>query len=81
MNVAISSPGSYIEQLLKTYDCGINSPSNNSQHLANVILKLSSNPLKVKVMGEKARELYESKYTFKRALNEYEQMLFPDIFY
>lgn len=79
--VAISSPNSYIEQLLKTYGCGVNSPSNNSQHLANLIVELSSDPLKVKVMGEKARQLYESKYTFKRALDEYEQILFPNTSY
>lgn len=29
-------------------------------------------------MGEKARKIYESRYTFQRALEEYQQILFED---
>ncbi len=76
--IAISSPNSYIDQLLTTYDCGVNSPPHNPQHLANVIIELSHQPLKIKAMGEKARLLYESKYTFEHALDEYETLLFKD---
>ncbi|MBN3894905.1 MAG: glycosyltransferase family 4 protein [Nostoc sp. NOS(2021)] len=74
--IAISSPNSYIDQLLTNYGCGINSPPNNPQHLADLILKLANEPVKVKIMGEKARQLYETRYKFKRALDEYEKLLF-----
>jgi len=74
--VAISSPNSYIDQLLTSYSCGINSPPNNPQNLANLISELSKNPLTVKIMGEKAHQLYQTKYKFKRALDEYENILF-----
>ncbi|MBW4587606.1 MAG: glycosyltransferase family 4 protein [Aetokthonos hydrillicola CCALA 1050] len=74
--VAISSPNSYIDNLLTTYGCGINSPPHNPEHLANTILELSHDPSKIKAMGEKARQLYESKYTFEHALDEYEKLLF-----
>lgn len=74
--VAISSPNSYIDQLLTNSGCGINSPPNNPQYLANLIRELAHEPLKVKAMGEKARQLYENRYKFERALDEYEKLLF-----
>ncbi|MEH2455231.1 glycosyltransferase family 4 protein [Nostoc sp.] len=74
--LAISSANSYIDQLLTNSGCGINTPPNNPQHLANLINELASDSIKVKLMGEKARQVYESKYTFKRALAEYEKLLF-----
>ena len=74
--IAISSANSYIDQLLTNSGCGINTPPNNPQHLANLINELASDSIKVKLMGEKARQVYESKYTFKRALAEYEKILF-----
>ncbi len=74
--ISISSPDSYIDQLLTNNGCGINSPSNQPQQLANLIRELAQEPQKVKVMGERARQLYEQKYTFNRAINEYEKLLF-----
>ena len=74
--IAISSANSYIDQLLTNSGCGINTPPNNPQYLANLINELASDSIKVKLMGEKARQVYESKYTFKRALAEYEKILF-----
>ena len=74
--IAISSANSYIDQLLTNSGCGINTPPNNPQHLANLINELASDSIKVKLMGEKARQVYESKYTFKRALAEYEKLVF-----
>ena len=74
--LCISSPNSYIDQLLKTNNCGINTPPNKPEHLAKLILELSEQPEKVKAMGENARQLYESRYKFERALLEYEQLLF-----
>ncbi|MEH2449590.1 MAG: glycosyltransferase family 4 protein [Nostoc sp.] len=74
--IAISSANSYIDQLLTNSGCGINTPPNNPQHLANLINELASDSIKVKLMGEKSRQVYESKYTFKRALAEYEKLLF-----
>ncbi|MEH2463996.1 glycosyltransferase family 4 protein [Nostoc sp.] len=74
--IAISSANSYIDQLLTNSGCGINTPPNNPQHLANLINELANDRIKVKLMGEKARQVYESKYTFKRALAEYEKLLF-----
>ncbi|MHC5765044.1 MAG: glycosyltransferase family 4 protein [Nostoc sp.] len=74
--IAISSPNSYIDQLLTNSDCGINTPPNNPQHLADLINELASDTTRVKLMGDKARQVYKSKYTFKRALAEYEKILF-----
>ncbi|MEI1376496.1 glycosyltransferase family 4 protein [Nostoc sp. UHCC 0926] len=74
--IAISSANSYIDQLLTNSGCGINTPPNNPQHLANLINELASDSIKVKLMGEKSRQVYESKYTFKQALAEYEKLLF-----
>lgn len=74
--ISISSANSYIEQILTTYDCGVNSPPNNPQSLADIIRKFASEPLKVKTIGENARQLYENKYRFERALDEYEKLLF-----
>lgn len=74
--VSISAPNSYIDQLLTTYNCGINCPPNQPEKLANLLNELAAEPLKVKAMGERARQLYEKRYTFKRALDEYEKLLF-----
>jgi glycosyltransferase involved in cell wall biosynthesis len=74
--IAISSPNSYIDQLLTNSGCGINTPPNNPQRLADIINELASDSAKVKLMGEKARQIYESQYTFKRALADYEKILF-----
>jgi glycosyltransferase involved in cell wall biosynthesis len=76
--IAISTPNSYIDKLLTVSGCGINTPPNNSQHLAKLISELANDNPKVKVMGEKARQLYKSNYTFQRALEEYQQLLFED---
>jgi glycosyltransferase involved in cell wall biosynthesis len=74
--LAISSPGSYIDRLLTQYQCGVNCSPHNPQQLANTITLLASDPRRVQKMGEKARQLYEENYTFDRALNEYEKILF-----
>ncbi|MBG1260310.1 glycosyltransferase family 4 protein [Nostoc commune] len=74
--IAISSANSYIDQLLTNSGCGINTPPNNPQRLADLINELASDSTRVKLMGDKARQVYESKYTFKRALAEYEKILF-----
>lgn len=74
--VAITQPNSYIDQLLTKSGAGINTPPNNPQQLADIILELSQQPEQVRIMGEKARQLYESQYRFERALKEYEQLLF-----
>jgi glycosyltransferase involved in cell wall biosynthesis len=74
--LSISSPNSYIDQLLTTNNCGINTPPNKPDHLAKLILELSQQSEKVKAMGENARQLYETRYKFERALKEYEQLLF-----
>jgi len=74
--ISISSPGSYIDQLLTEYDCGINCPPDSPQQLADMIMDLAVNPDRVKTMGKRARQLYEEKYTFNRALDEYEKLLF-----
>jgi glycosyltransferase involved in cell wall biosynthesis len=76
--IAISMPNSYIDKLLTTSGCGLNTPPNNPENLAKLINELANDKLKVKVMGEKARQLYKSKYTFQRALKEYQQILFED---
>ncbi|MCW5318911.1 glycosyltransferase [Nostoc sp. KVJ3] len=73
--IAISSANSYIDQLLTNSDCGINTPPNNPQHLADLINELASDSTRVKLMGDKARQIYKSKYTFNRALAEYQKIL------
>lgn len=74
--VSISSTGSYIDKLLTEYNCGINCPPDSPQQLANFITDLAAAPDRVKVMGKSSRQLYEEKYTFRRALDEYEKLLF-----
>lgn len=74
--IAITQPNSYIDRLLTKSGAGINTPPNNPQQLADIILELSQHPDKVRIMGEKARKLYENQYRFERALKEYEQLLF-----
>jgi glycosyltransferase involved in cell wall biosynthesis len=74
--ISISVSNSYIDQLLSNSGCGINIPPNHPQYLADIIRQLQSEEEKVKLMGERARQLYENKYTFHRALSEYEQILF-----
>ncbi|NJO62172.1 MAG: glycosyltransferase family 4 protein [Richelia sp. RM2_1_2] len=74
--IAITQPNSYIDKLLTTSGSGINTPPNQPQQLADIILELSQQPEKVRIMGEKARQLYEIRYRFERALKEYEQLLF-----
>lgn len=79
--IAISAPNSYIDKLLKTSGCGINTVPNNPQQLASLISELANDSQRVKVMGEKARQLYKTRYTFQRALEEYQQILFEDYAY
>ena len=74
--ISISVPNSYIDKLLTDSGCGINVSPDNPQQLADIILQLASDNQKVKSMGEIARQLYENKYTFKRALEEYEKLIF-----
>lgn len=74
--IAITEANSYIDKLLTTSGCGINTLPNQPQQLANLILELSQQPEKVRIMGEKARQVYESRYRFERALYEYEKLLF-----
>ncbi|GAX36701.1 glycosyltransferase family 4 protein [Nodularia sp. NIES-3585] len=74
--ISISLPNSYIDQLLTNSNCGINVPPHNPEYLADIIRKLQSDEERVKLMGERARKLYEDKYTFHRALGEYEHILF-----
>ena len=73
--VSISSPGSYIDHLLTKYSCGLNCPPHNPQQLADIIAELAVDPEKVRAMGRRSRQLYEEKYIFSRALNEYEKLL------
>ena len=74
--ISISVPNSYIDKLLTDSGCGINVSPDNPQQLADIILQLASDNQKVKSMGEIARQLYENQYTFNRALEEYEKLLF-----
>ena len=73
--ISISVPNSYIDKLLTNSGCGVNVPPDNPQQLADIIRQLARDNQKVKSMGEMARQLYETRYTFKRALEEYEKLL------
>ncbi len=74
--ISISVPNSYIDRLLTNSGCGVNVLPNNPEHLADIILQLSCDKQRVQSMGETARQLYETRYTFKRALEEYEKLIF-----
>lgn len=69
--VAISEPGSYIDQILKTGNCGINCPPGKAEQLADILDKLSQSPQEVQAMGLNAHKRYLEKYTLNRALAEY----------
>jgi len=73
--VAISEHGSYIDNLLRSGDCGINCPPGDHEQLANILQKLSTSPERVKTMGINSHRLYLNKYTLNRALGEYEAVL------
>ena len=75
--ISISVPNSYIDKLLTDSGCGINIPHGDPQTLADIILQLASDNQRVKSMGEIASQLYETRYTFKRALDDYEKIIFP----
>ncbi|MDB9468389.1 glycosyltransferase family 4 protein [Dolichospermum circinale CS-539/09] len=74
--ISISVPNSYIDKLLTNSGCGVNVPPDNPQQLADIIRQLASDNQRVKSMGEISRQLYETRYTFKRALDEYEKLIF-----
>lgn len=74
--ISISVPNSYIDNLLTNSGCGVNVPPDDPQQLADIIRQLASDNQRVKSMGEIARQLYETRYTFKRALEEYEKLIF-----
>ena len=73
--ISISVPNSYIDKLLTNSGCGVNVPPDDPQQLADIIRQLASDNQRVKSMGEIARQLYETRYTFKRALEEYEKLI------
>lgn len=75
--ISISVPNSYIDKLLTDSGCGINIPHGDPQALADIILQLANDNQRVKSMGEIASQLYETRYTFKRALDDYEKLIFP----
>ena len=74
--ISISVPNSYIDKLLTNSGCGVNLPPDDPQQLADIIRQLARDNQRVKSMGEIARQLYETRYTFKRALEEYEKLIF-----
>lgn len=74
--ISICVPNSYIDKLLTNSGCGVNVPPDDPQQLADIIRQLASDNQRVKSMGEIARQLYETRYTFKRALEEYEKLIF-----
>lgn len=73
--ISMSVPNSYIDKLLTNSGSGVNVSPDNPQQLADIIHQLASDSQRVKSMGEMARQLYETRYTFKRALEEYEKLL------
>ncbi|MBO1057636.1 MAG: glycosyltransferase family 4 protein [Dolichospermum sp. JUN01] len=73
--ISMSVPNSYIDNLLTNSGSGVNVSPDNPQELADIIHQLASDSQRVKSMGEMARQLYETRYTFKRALEEYEKLL------
>jgi len=73
--ISISVPNSYIDKLLTNSGCGVNVPPDDPQQLAEIIRQLARDNQRVKSMGEISRQLYETRYTFKRALDEYEKLL------
>ena len=74
--ISISVPNSYIDKLLTSSGCGVNVPPDDPQQLAEIIRQLARDNQRVKSMGEIARQLYETRYTFNRALDEYERLIF-----
>ncbi|BAQ64651.1 glycosyltransferase family 4 protein [Geminocystis sp. NIES-3709] len=73
--VSISEQGSYIEQMVTTEKCGINSLCGDAQKLADILIELSHSPDEVKNMGINAHKLYLKRYTVDRALKEYQKVL------
>lgn len=74
--ISISVPNSYIDKLLTNSGCGINVSPDNPPLLADTIRQLANDDQRVKSMGEIARQLHETRYSFKHALYQYEKLIF-----
>ena len=77
--VSLSSSGSYLEQLLSQYNCGVNLPPQDPMNLASCIQSLSTNLERVATLGYNAHQLYKERYQVDRAIREYENVLFDHL--
>jgi len=51
-----------LQELLKTYDCGVTYAADSSDELANALLKLRDNPARCKEMGARSYQLFEERF-------------------
>ncbi len=74
--LSLSTPGSYLEQLLSQHNCGINLSPGDPVGLAKTIKTLSNQPDHVDTLGHNAHLLYQQYYHIDRAAKQYETVLF-----
>ncbi len=66
---------SEVARVLVEENCGVTVKPNNSEELAEHILRLSENRALVKAMGERAFDAYRMKYTLNVAVDSFQQVL------
>jgi glycosyltransferase involved in cell wall biosynthesis len=74
--LSLSTPGSYLDQLLNQHHCGINLSPGAPVCLAETIKTLSTQPDHVNTLGHNAHLLYQQHYRIDRAAKQYETVLF-----
>jgi glycosyltransferase involved in cell wall biosynthesis len=74
--LSLSTPGSYLDQLLNQHHCGINLSPGDPVFLAETIKTLSTQPEYVDTLGHNAHLLYQQHYRIDRAAKQYETVLF-----
>jgi glycosyltransferase involved in cell wall biosynthesis len=73
--LSLSTPGSYLDQLLNQHHCGINLAPGDPDRLAQTIKTLSTQTEYVATLGHNAHQLYQQYYHIDRAAKQYEALL------
>ena len=73
--LSLSTPGSYLDQLLNQHNCGINLAPGDPDRLAQTIKTLSTQTEYVATLGHNAHQLYQQYYHIDRAAKQYEALL------
>ena len=73
--LSLSTPGSYLDQLLSQHHCGLNLSPGDPARLAQTLQALATQPDQVATLGHNAHQLYRQRYHTERAAQQYEALL------